>query len=66
MTLFIFVLQYFEQDDPDLYVTKIRYIEENDVEDMDMVFSEEEYKDGRLDRVNLIFIILKKVVNKYL
>ncbi len=33
---------------------------------MDMVFSEEEYKDGRLDRVNLIFIILKKVVNKYL
>lgn len=47
-------------------MTKIRYIEENDVEDMDMVFSEEEYKDGRLDRVNLIFIILKKVVNKYL
>ena len=47
----IVILQYFEQDDPDLYVTKIRFIEENDVEDMDLTFQEEEYRDGRLDKV---------------
>ena len=39
------------QDDPDLYVSKIKYIEENNVDDMDLVFSEEEYKDGHLDKV---------------
>lgn len=35
--------KYFEQDDPDLYVTKIKYILENDVDDMELYFSEEEY-----------------------
>lgn len=35
--------KYFEQDDPDLYVSKIKYILENDVEDMELNFSEEEY-----------------------
>ena len=45
------MLQYFEQDDPDLYVTKVKYIEENTVDGMELVFAEEEYKNGSLDRV---------------
>ena len=45
------VLQYFEQDDPELYLTKIRYIEENDVNDMELVFAEEEYEGSSLVRV---------------
>ncbi|XP_076173737.1 apoptosis-resistant E3 ubiquitin protein ligase 1 isoform X5 [Ptiloglossa arizonensis] len=44
--------KYFEQDDPDLYLSKIKYILENDVEDMELYFVEEEYdKDGQLLRV---------------
>lgn len=35
--------KYFEQDDPDLYVTKIKYILENDMDDMELYFCEEEY-----------------------
>jgi hypothetical protein len=35
--------QYFESDDPDLYTTKIQYILENDVTDLDLVFAEEEF-----------------------
>ena len=35
--------QYFETDDPELYKSKIRYIEENDINDMDLFFCEEEY-----------------------
>lgn len=35
--------KYFEQDDPDLYVSKIKYILENDVDDMELYFTEEEY-----------------------
>jgi hypothetical protein len=38
--------QHFEQDDPDLFTTKIKYILENDVEDMEMVFAEEQYSEG--------------------
>jgi len=45
-------LQHFESDDPDLYMTKVKYIIENDVTDGGMTFSEEEYSgDGRLLRV---------------
>ena len=44
-------LQYFEQDDPELYLTKIRYIEENYVNDMELVFAEEEYEGSSLVRV---------------
>ena len=47
----IVVMQYFEQDDPELYLTKIRYIEENDVNDMELVFAEEEYEGSSLVRV---------------
>ena len=39
--LFIFSLQYFETDDPELYTTKIKYIKENDVSDLELVFAEE-------------------------
>ena len=45
------VIQYFEQDDPELYLTKIRYIEENDVNDMELVFAEEEYEGSSLVQV---------------
>uniref|UniRef100_T1IIH2 HECT-type E3 ubiquitin transferase n=1 Tax=Strigamia maritima TaxID=126957 RepID=T1IIH2_STRMM len=44
--------KYFEQDDPDLYVSKIKYIIENDVEEMELTFTEEEYSDtGQLLKV---------------
>ncbi|XP_064623307.1 apoptosis-resistant E3 ubiquitin protein ligase 1-like isoform X2 [Lineus longissimus] len=38
--------RHFEQDDPDLFTTKIKYVLENDVEDMEMVFAEEQYSEG--------------------
>ena len=37
----LFSLQYFETDDPELYTTKIKYIKENDVSDLELVFAEE-------------------------
>ncbi|XP_033735725.1 apoptosis-resistant E3 ubiquitin protein ligase 1-like [Pecten maximus] len=43
--------KYFETDDPELYKTKVRFIEENDIDDMELTFSEEEYCDGQLQRV---------------
>ncbi|CAH1403854.1 unnamed protein product [Nezara viridula] len=44
--------KYFEQDDPDLYLTKVKYILEHDVEDMDLFFVEEEYdQTGQLNRL---------------
>ena len=45
--------KYFEQDDPDLYVSKIKYIIENDVEEMELFFTEEEYDvaSGQLRRI---------------
>ncbi len=46
--------KYFEQDDPQLFLSKIKFIEDNDVSDMDLTFSEEEYDDkGQLIRVNV-------------
>ena len=35
--------QYFEYDDPELYVSKVHYIKENDVTDLGLVFAEEEF-----------------------
>ncbi|XP_077997335.1 apoptosis-resistant E3 ubiquitin protein ligase 1-like [Glandiceps talaboti] len=44
--------KYFETDDPDTYVTKIKYIQENDVDDLDLVFAEEEYNEnGSVDKI---------------
>lgn len=43
--------KYFETDDPELYTAKIKYIEENEIDDMEMTFVEEEYNDnGQLAR----------------
>ncbi|XP_076442500.1 apoptosis-resistant E3 ubiquitin protein ligase 1-like isoform X1 [Babylonia areolata] len=43
--------KYFETDDPELYATKIKFIEENDIEDMELTFIEEEYNEqGQLQR----------------
>lgn len=47
--------QYFEQDDPDLYLSKVKYILENDVEEMELYFVEEEYdNDGQLLKVEVV------------
>lgn len=46
--------RFFEQDDPQFYLSKVKYIEENDVSDLEITFSEEEYSgDGQLVRVNV-------------
>ncbi|CAK8677423.1 apoptosis-resistant E3 ubiquitin protein ligase 1-like isoform X2 [Clavelina lepadiformis] len=37
---------YFESDDPDLYMTKVEYVIDNDVTDMELTFSEEVYTAG--------------------
>lgn len=43
--------KHFEQDDPDLYRNKIKYIIEHDVDEMDLYFVEEEYcGSGQLTR----------------
>ena len=42
-------------DDTELYKTKVKYILENDIEDMDLTFSDEEYShEGHL--VKVIFV----------
>lgn len=47
--------KYFEQDDPQLFLSKIKYIEENDVSDMELTFSEDEYdSEGHLVRVSTV------------
>ncbi|XP_022090891.1 apoptosis-resistant E3 ubiquitin protein ligase 1-like [Acanthaster planci] len=38
--------KYFETDDPDFYTTKVRFILDNDVNDMGLTFSEEVYSKG--------------------
>ncbi|XP_054264411.1 apoptosis-resistant E3 ubiquitin protein ligase 1-like [Macrosteles quadrilineatus] len=44
--------KYFEQDDPDLYLSKIKYILEHDVEDMELYFVEEDYDHlGQLTKI---------------
>ncbi|UXI16511.1 transcription factor [Sarcoptes scabiei] len=44
--------RYFEHDDPDLYVSKIKFILDNDVTNLDLYFIEDEYdrKNGKLIR----------------
>ncbi|XP_058965485.2 apoptosis-resistant E3 ubiquitin protein ligase 1 [Pocillopora verrucosa] len=44
--------RYFEIDDKDFYRSKIKFIEENDPEDLTLVFAEEEYdQQGRLEKL---------------
>lgn len=48
-----FFLQYFEQDDPDLYLSKVKYILDHDVEEIELYFVEEEYdKFGQVIKVS--------------
>lgn len=66
-TIFLFFLQYFEQDDPDLYLSKIKYILENDVEEMELYFVEEEYdKDGQLLKVRSYYIFIYVTLFKFI
>jgi hypothetical protein len=52
------VLQYFEQDDPDLYLSKVKYILEHDVEEMELYFVEEEYdKFGQVMKVSRLLLM---------
>ena len=44
-------LQYFEQDDPELYTSMVCYLEENSVEGLDLTFSEDVYECGKLVKV---------------
>lgn len=47
--------RYFQQDDPDLYLRKIKYIIDNDIDSMDLYFVEEEYySNGHLRTIDLI------------
>lgn len=52
MIIFQSTKKYFEIDDKDFYRSKIKFIEENDPEDLTLVFAEEEYdQQGRLEKV---------------
>ena len=46
-----FCVQYFEQDDAELYVSKIKFILENDVTELQLTFTQEVYRDGKLSQV---------------
>lgn len=49
---FVFHTQYFETDDQEFYKTKVCFILNNDVSEMDLVFAEEKYsKSGQLEKV---------------
>lgn len=51
-----FHLQYFETDDQEFYKTKVCFILNNDVSEMDLVFAEEKYsKSGQLEKVKQRF-----------
>lgn len=48
--------QYFETDDQEFYKTKVCFILNNDVSEMDLVFAEEKYsKSGQLEKVRQHF-----------
>ena len=47
--------KYLEYDDPQLYLSKVKYIENNDVTGMDLTFSEDEYdSNGQLIKVGRV------------
>jgi len=53
LTMLYFSSQHFEQDDPELYLRKIKFILDNDVDGMELTFSEEEYDHtGKLVKVH--------------
>lgn len=53
MSFFVFLSpQYFETDDPEFYKSKVCFILNNDMSEMELVFAEEKYnKSGQLDKV---------------
>lgn len=54
---FFFPTQYFETDDPEFYKSKVCFILNNDVSEMDLVFAEEKYsKTGQLEKVRRRFL----------
>ena len=61
--------QHFETDDPEYFTTKISYIENNDVDDMELTFAEEVYSaQGQLVKVRKFFaysLSNKLCVSKY-
>lgn len=59
VSVLIFFLQYFEQDDPDLYLTKIKYLLDNNIDEIEteVYFVEEEYDDtGQLVKTVMFFL----------
>jgi len=47
-------IQFFEQDDPEYFLGKVKYLLENDVNEMELTFSDEEYNtSGQLLKVSL-------------
>ena len=55
----ILFCQYFETDDPEFFTTKVRYIVENDVDDMELTFSEEVFNShGKLEQVDMVLVLL--------
>lgn len=51
-------MQYFEQDDPEFFLGKVKYLLDNDVLEMELTFSEEEYStSGQLIKVHIFWII---------
>lgn len=49
------LVQYFETDDQEFYKTKVCFILNNDVSEMDLVFAEERYnKSGQLEKVTTL------------
>lgn len=53
---FVFHTKYFETDDQEFYKTKVCFILNNDVSEMDLVFAEEKYnKSGQLEKVTQQF-----------
>ena len=58
MTL-LCIFQYFGSDDRELFATKVKYVLENDVDDMALTFSEEIYSNrGELAQVCIVFLKL--------
>lgn len=54
--ILFFNAQYFETDDQEFYKTKVCFILNNDVSEMDLVFAEEKYsKSGQLEKVRQHF-----------
>jgi hypothetical protein len=52
--------KYFEKDDPDLMMNKVKYLLQNDVTPMELTFTEDEYNSstGQLVKVNIFNLLV--------